>query len=106
MLFYLVVPLGLEEGVAAAAAAAAAVAAAAAAATAAVSAVGLAGDGHAPLHGVPRGQVLELGHDLTTADLLRDVLGLAVRLGHAVKGDAGNDQILRMRTLSVGDMYP
>ena len=88
MLFYHVVPLGLEEGVAAAvaAAAAAAVAAAAAAATAAVSAVGLAGDGHAPLHGVPRGQVLELGHDLTTADLLRDMLGLAVRLGHAVKG--------------------
>merc|ERR1712088_1079180 len=76
MLFYLVVPLGLEEGVAAAVAAAAA-------ATAAVSAVGLAGDGHAPLHGVPRGQVLELGHDLTTANLLRDVLGLAVRLGHA-----------------------
>ena len=80
MLFYHVVPLGLEEGVAAA------VAAAAAAATAAVSAVGLAGDGHAPLHGVPRGQVLELGHDLTTADLLRDVLGLAVGLGHAVEG--------------------
>ena len=81
--------LSLEEGVAVAAAAAAeaAAAATAAAAPAAVSGVGLAVDGHAPHHGVTRGQVPELRHDLTTADLLRDMLGLAVRLGHAVEGD-------------------
>ena len=74
--------LSLEEGVAkaAAVAAAAAGAAAAKAAAAAVRAVGLALDGHVHHHGVGRWQVLELGHNLTTANLIRDMLGSAARL--------------------------
>ena len=52
---------------------------------AAVSGVGLAVDGHAPHLGEGRGQVLELGHSLAAANLLSDVLCLAVVLGHAVE---------------------
>ena len=67
--------LSLEEGIAEAAAAVAAAAEAAAAAATAVRAVGLALNGHAPHHGEGGGQGLELGHNLTTANLLRDMMG-------------------------------
>ena len=52
---------------------------------AAVSGVGLAVDGNAPHLGEGRGQVPELGHSLASTNLLSDVLGLAVVLGHAVE---------------------
>merc|ERR1712117_534722 len=45
--------------------------------------VGLAVDGHAPHLGEGRGEVPQLGHGLAAANLLSDVLGLAVVLGHA-----------------------
>ena len=57
--------------------------------TATVHAVRLALDGYGPLNGVGDWQVLELGHDLTTAYLLSNVLGAAVRLGHAVNEETG-----------------
>ena len=52
--------------------------------TATVHGVGLALDRHRPLCGVGDRQVLELVDDLTTAYFLSNVLGTAVRLGHAV----------------------
>ena len=57
--------------------------------TVTVHAVGLALDGYGPLNGVGDGQVLELVHDLTMAYLLSNVLGAAVRLGHAVNEETG-----------------
>ena len=48
-----------------------------------VDGVGLALNGHGLLNGERLGQVLELRQDLSAADLLSDVHGAAVRLGHA-----------------------
>ena len=45
--------------------------------------VGLAVDGHGLLDVERLGQAPELRHDLASADLLGDVHGAAVRLGHA-----------------------
>ena len=45
--------------------------------------VGLALNGHGLLRGERLRQALELRQDLSTADLLSEVLGAAVRLGHA-----------------------
>ena len=52
-------------------------------AAAAMDGVGLALNRHGPLSGERLGQVLELRQDLSAADLLSDVHGAAVRLGHA-----------------------
>ena len=75
--------LSLEEGIAEAAAAATA-----------VRAVGLALNGHAPHHGEGGGQGLELGHNLTTANLLRDMMGSTAGLRHAVELQKSNNCIL------------
>ena len=45
--------------------------------------VGLALNRHGPLSRERLGQALELRQDLTAADLVSDVLGAAVGLGHA-----------------------
>ena len=45
--------------------------------------VGLALNRHGPLNGERLGQVLELRQDHPRTDLLKDVHGAAVRLGHA-----------------------
>ena len=45
--------------------------------------VGLALDRHRLLMGERLGQAQELRHDLSSSDLLKDVHGAAVRLGHA-----------------------
>ena len=52
-------------------------------AAAAMDSVGLALNRHGPLSRERLGQALELRQDLTAADLVSDVLGAAVGLGHA-----------------------